>query len=625
MKSVSALKAAWLFRAVRSGLKWAGLLVGGLLLTVAALVLLLPALISTDVVRETLEAQAGAVLGRPLTVAAIRWDWRDGIRLEGVGLADDPAVSGSAGEDLFHLDRAHLRIGWAALTQRTLRVDLRVDGISLRLVRAADGRTNLDSILARLAGSPDEEPEGMPDPGPLIPSVQIPMDLALRVEVERVGLTVIDRGLERRLDLSSGSVRLRIPSLMTEAVRLSASGDLSLDGNPVPGLGLALKLENLFDADGRMTPLKTALWLTAEFPGTRLAAVADADARRLTVDGGIDLERLWSVLAPLMPAPLSETRPAGRIDGAVRVTGTSVEAATFVAGLRLADLSAAGGVLGDGSVGPLSVRMETTGRGSLWEGGRVEASGRFDLLTGTRIRWEGTAVGVGSEAPTVDLSVGPVRVDLAEIFQLAEGMIPESVSVSLSSGDRSPRLTVDGIHLSAAPRAGDATLTVDQLRLDFPEADLRATPSAPSAAVRDLSARLDRLDASLSAFSPESLDLAGGIDLGEVRIDGADGVRAGGSASAALTVRKTGGDEAGFTMDLEAAGIFAQGEGGPLKGLSPADLGGRLTLAGRIADGGETVHLDRCEGSGLDGGLALSDLSGRVTGLAGGRPRRRRG
>ena len=126
---------------------WAGLLV--LAVVVLGLVLGLPPLL-----KQQIETRGSAALGRAVTLARVEFALhRLAVTLHGLAVAAAPADANPAPQ--LAIDRVHLDISLRSLWRLAPVVEaLTVEGPRLRLARLADGRLDVDDIVARLQAAP---------------------------------------------------------------------------------------------------------------------------------------------------------------------------------------------------------------------------------------------------------------------------------------------------------------------------------------------------------------------------------------------------------------------------------------------------------------------------------------
>lgn len=208
----------------RPGVRWAAGLFGALVVVcgaaAAAAAWWLPGWL-----QHRLAAEASQRLGRVVTLERLEVSWAvPGVTLHGLRVA---AASPSAPPQ-FELGRLRLALSWASLPRLAPVVSaLEVDAPRLRVARLVGGRTDLDDILARLAGP--EPASAAPASGPA-PRFSVS---GLRVAEGSVELD--DRAVQQVFRLTG--LRLELPGLSTlegpEAALAEPRLSFLLDGTPV--------------------------------------------------------------------------------------------------------------------------------------------------------------------------------------------------------------------------------------------------------------------------------------------------------------------------------------------------------------------------------------------------------
>ncbi len=273
-------------------LKWlAGLLVLGLVAAAVGLVFL-PDLLPASVVRRKVAAMLSERLGRPVTVASARLDWREGLTARGVRI-DRRDREGRLAE----VDRLAVRFGPADAARAEPRFrSIRFEGLELWLVMDEAGRLNVADLL-----------EGD----------------ALDVGVVQVGSARVhfhNRRTGGRLDFEN--VHASVGELTdTGSGYVSLSADLCR----VPG-----------DHPAAAGPTDAAA-----LRGGRMVLTANIDRRRTGPDGmpvgslkaewsDLPWDRLWAAVVPASPAAGLLRRTSGRMSLTLGEKTSSAEGAVEV-------------------------------------------------------------------------------------------------------------------------------------------------------------------------------------------------------------------------------------------------------------------------------------------------------
>lgn len=257
-------------------------------------------------IQSQLQTRLGALLGRPVTVAAVRVrPWALALEIDGLSLAGSAATRPGATGGAPSLELANLALSLSAssLWQRALVVDsLDIVGPQVRITRAADGRYDIDDIVRRLlALAAEPQAEAQPGlPRIVLRGLQL-RDAGLRMDDRRAGATHLLEGLALSLPLLS-----TLPGDAQREVGPRFSGringrpfDSSLQGTPFAPLrqGLwRLKLDALDLAPAAAylppaLPLRLANGLLSADLSVQLAQAADK-AWTLAVSGSLELQKL---------------------------------------------------------------------------------------------------------------------------------------------------------------------------------------------------------------------------------------------------------------------------------------------------------------------------------------------
>ena len=180
-----------------------------LILLLGLTVYFLPQAVSSRIFARYIEREAADVLGLPVRLGRLNWSWSGGIVIEHVDIEDESGFLSPPGPPVT-LNRARLVVNWTGIMRRKVAFDLAVEGIHIRLVRRADGKTNLDTLLS--AKGPKKTPEkavGESDWRQL--AVALPAEIRGRVRVKDVSLDVEDRLGNHRLTLRNAFIDLKGP------------------------------------------------------------------------------------------------------------------------------------------------------------------------------------------------------------------------------------------------------------------------------------------------------------------------------------------------------------------------------------------------------------------------------
>ncbi|MFM7533319.1 MAG: DUF748 domain-containing protein [Rubrivivax sp.] len=187
---------------------------------------------------QRLEVEASQRLGRAVSLERLDLSWaRPGVTLRGLRVSAAPAVAAAAGLSAtsaaapqFELARLRVELSWASLLRLAPVVQaLELQAPKLRVARLADGRTDVDDILARLRAA---EPEG---PGSEAAASPVPRFALSGVRLSEGEVEFDDRVVRQALRLTA--LRIELPGLSTlegaEAARAEPRVGFLLQGVPV--------------------------------------------------------------------------------------------------------------------------------------------------------------------------------------------------------------------------------------------------------------------------------------------------------------------------------------------------------------------------------------------------------
>ena len=154
----------------------------------------MPKMVSTKWFQRQFETHASEFFHHPVTLQELHWTWKDGVRIRGLTVADDPKYGK---EPLLSLDDLHVYVDFKLKPGRLL-IELEADGLKANLVREKDGHTNLEAWLAALKPPPaPSETVGSEVKAPAAYFV-LPVDLAAQIKLTHVRVQAEDR-MENRL------------------------------------------------------------------------------------------------------------------------------------------------------------------------------------------------------------------------------------------------------------------------------------------------------------------------------------------------------------------------------------------------------------------------------------------
>ena len=222
--------------------KWVGIAVIGLVLLAVLAAALLPSLVNLDRYRSLLAQRIGRMVGREVTLGALRVSLWQGIGAEATGVQISQAP-GFGAEPFLTAEAMRVRVQFLPLLQGQVKVASAVlDRPRIRLVRAQDGRWSVDDLFKSHPVPPPARPpaEGArPGKAPLLTGFVL-SEVSLRSgeivlmelgQPATVALTLADVDLTLRQENPTEPVDLRLRARLGGV----ASGQIEATARIVPG------------------------------------------------------------------------------------------------------------------------------------------------------------------------------------------------------------------------------------------------------------------------------------------------------------------------------------------------------------------------------------------------------
>ncbi len=147
--------------------------------------------------------------------------------------------------------------------------------------------------------------------------------------------------------------------------------------------------------------------------------------------------------------------------------------------------------------------------------------GEFRFLERSVISWHGSMEKTDAGA-IADVTVGPISVDLDEVYRTAKPFLPEDVGLNLQGLSRSHALTIGTIKLSGPVPKGPLTIALDDLTLRVPMVNLKQKEMSVSSRESSLSAK--DLRVVLKDLFPSQATGAMTLHIDDLRVGGPKGV-----------------------------------------------------------------------------------------------------
>ncbi len=492
-----------------------------LLVLAAICVAFLPSAVSTDWFRTRLTEYLTDTMGRGVGVEGLHWSWSQGILLQGISIAEDPSFGD---EPLLQLRSLRLDPSVDSFLHPVVFLNMSASGLNANWVRDKTGRSNLDALLARFA-SEEESESSAPTKGRDGAAFSLPVeDLEAHVNMEDLSLKAEDRASGHAYSMSPASMLLDIPSLRTKPVTFRFEADHSMDGRDLPPVRMEAVLGDLIDGRGRIVPSRASVRLDATLPGITVKVDGALEASRMEADMHLDLTPLTETVRPFFPAVFPETSGtiALRVQGVFREKERGVD---FSANLDVRRLSAEGGPLGDGRLGPLDLTVTQAGSVGLDDSLVEMKVGEAHLMQGNRIKWQGDFRKTEQGKNVLNLHVGPAELDLGELLVLAKDFAPDALSLSPKgvTDSASTTLWIEKMDFVGEVPDGAGRLGVEGVVMTLPFLDFRMP--AGSIQVREAVLRVIRAETVLNSQFPQKVFVEAGFDAESLGMAGDRPVR----------------------------------------------------------------------------------------------------
>lgn len=483
------------------------------ILLVALGLFLTPRLVSTQWFKHQLESAAANVLHRPVHIQTLIWSWTDGIRINGVTVDDTPSFSE---KPLFSIDHASLKIDMGSLLRRRLVFLFDMEAVRVLLVRHKDGRTNVEALMAAF-GPPSKKTKEKHE-SRLLPFV-LPEDVVADIGVKLLTIQIDDRLRDRTLLIHDASLRLTAPSLQQKPLYLLVSSEQTLDGSLLPPLRLGIRVSDLLTPSWRLDLKHLSLNAEGSLPGLEFSLQGGLRQKKVLATLGVDLGPASDALRPILSTSLPET--SGRVDMKLEGSRQPDDHITFHLDITGKGLSARGGRLKNLEIAPLNLSIAN--EGVLYpQAKRAEITdGEIRIQEKTRLPWRGMLRQLESNKFGLDLTIGPLMIDLDEITHVLKGIIPSGITIEQKKGhgnSKNSQLAIERMAINGKLPDGETTIQLNDLKLNLPA--LNANIPAGAFGAKDIRFHVKAAEAVLSSGFPSRLTLSSGLGMDTVHLKG---------------------------------------------------------------------------------------------------------
>ena len=439
-------------------LKLSAKISGLCLLGVCLLVALLPTLCSSPMVQGKMKPILSRAMGRQVSWSTLSAGWHDGLKLSGLKLGKGPAPLLSAGVGQVEVAPS---VGRDATGRFGVGVAVRVRGI--------------DAELAPGPPSPPQPPSTKDPLTRLVETLQsiqtfdlpLPVDVRLTVDVEQVAVRYRTAEPERQVGLKEFSLHLAMPSLSTKPVTATVAGMVSVNGRSRGTVECSAMIRNLVSAARRVNLSVAEFAVTTMLPGATISLTGGLRrSEGVVTHGSFNLPALQAVLSPF----LSPHSP--KVGGDLGITlrakmddQQNVQASVQCDGTAL---SVTDQWPQSEPVGPFNVslqqRVTTSQRGERvdFPDGRLQLPGLLDMF------WHASVDHPTASGRSLEVTVGPVKLDVGGVYALLEPLLPPSLPVTDIAGE----LSLSSLQLRLAGTENRGNLVIRELAVALPRLQL---------------------------------------------------------------------------------------------------------------------------------------------------------
>jgi translocation and assembly module TamB len=448
----------------------------------------LPTLVSSQSVQTRIQKNLSSSLKRQVAWSKLAISWTDGLALSGLKLGDGPAP--------------------------LLKADIEQLVITPGISRGTDGRFGVDlavkikNVQAELApGPPKAVPPPTKDPltllAEMIQKVQgldfpLPVDLRIKIEIAPLQVRYRVPVPGKQLQLDDFSLRLAMPSLATKPVVAEVNGRVVVDGRDMGKVNFNAKVSDLVTNERRIHLTAALFTIDAAAPGTSLAVTGGlGQVDGFTARLKLDLPRLLAVAHPFVPPAIPEL--AGSVELLLQAKADAERNLHATVTLEGVGLAAHGGVLKAKRVGSLDLKLQQqivtnhTRQRVEFPGGTCVIP---ELFTAA---WSASVNHPTVPARSLDLQVGPLRLDLARARAVATPFLPPDTPVKDLSGE----LTLRSLNLKLTGPGNNGDLAVAGFGVKLPH--LRAALKKGEVTAADVELLLEKVSCPLVAKLPVKL------------------------------------------------------------------------------------------------------------------------
>lgn len=511
----------------------------GSVLVVAALVVSLPGIVSSEFARTTLVAKLQQATGKSASLGALSFSWGKGLEVRSLRIGD-----GGPEDQTFlcSMDILKLDFGFDSVFGRKVWVDASLAGLSYRHEATATAEPQPSTALAP-AQALKQSLESLRQ---ALRPVPISGDLRLRANLDSITVAALTGGKTLRIHIPQAS--MEAPSLRHDPLRLALSANSWVNAEALPPLSLQAEVSELVDAQHLLRPGSAKLSANVKTEGLTLDISGGLDTG-LKTRLNLDAAAIQSSFRPMLPAENPSVRGRIELTTLMSLKGQDNLSANVV--LTVGALSLTGGQLGAKSIGPVDLSLMQEAAADL-AAGTLEMPGALSIQSKSKASWVLRATGLAESKPELSAQVDTLHLDLGDLLVPVRAMLPPGLAIAKAQLDSGPILA--SIRPSATP-GGNPGLKAEAQGITFSANGIQAGPKSARISVSGVEVKAETLTLDLpeAGHGTAKMNLAAVIDMAKL------------SATKSVTVRKAelkrlsvDGSEIGLTQQalFDLAGRF---------------------------------------------------------------------
>jgi uncharacterized protein involved in outer membrane biogenesis len=350
--------------------KWpmiVGISIGGVIGILGLIILLIPAIVSSDMVKNKIINNLEASLGRKVQIDDINMSWSSGLDIKNIHIKEREGIQG---DTFVKVNRILCDIDFFPLINKQIRInDLIIDSPEIVLQKGKEGVFSYEDISKPVKPTPAPEivekpvpeiskkPVEKPERTPLVIPAFL-FDTKIKARVSNGKFTFIDHQLQEKTIIRDLNITLNIDSLH-KPIEFNSSFDIETKGE-IEHADISLNLS--LAKDGEINPGNAKGTFNMKTGFAQIAA--DFDMTRFMGEGGtgldfsmnVDLEKLTNKLAGILGLPegmqiegviYSKVKAEGQLEKVIGIDGNT----------EITNLNITGGPLGNNPIRQPSIKL----------------------------------------------------------------------------------------------------------------------------------------------------------------------------------------------------------------------------------------------------------------------------